>query len=677
MRRKLSKKEKSRLCLYVLLTGFLCFAVLFGKRFLFPELTVDLSGAEAHDAHFNGNLLITDGPDPYIILPSDGRAVHSVRAELFSITPDRLLMLTAYYDYGGGFSEEYARKTSAHIGANDIGTYIPGRPVQIRLDTGTEKGRTLGIAAVILNPRLLPVSWLYPLLAALFAAAAFGLTSGAGSLRTPCLISHLVFSVLLSCRIILHGDPAALAGDAVILTVFFVLTTLLAQPFRKKGGRDEILFIVILLVFVLAFYGLLAARLPAMEGPDEVMRYDIVRYVAEHGSIPRGDDPAVVNADWGISYAYNPILPHILAGFLVRFAARFTSSSAVLLFFARYVSVLSSAGTVLMLYLIGRRLFEGRMRLVMPVAAAVFPSFIYMSCYVTTESFAVFSSALVVYAWTAGMQRLWRVRDIVLLSVGLSLCLLSYKNVYGFVLLSVPFFFLTAAGRRQKGKTVAGKAVLTFLLTFLFSGWWFIRNMILYDGDPLGISAMNRAQAANASPAVLEMLRATPKNLGVSLREMLFGMGWLRDSIYRLFGGFAAGSVGPELMLYRVYRIAALAALAGVAAAVILFFRRKKSGTEIRLSAAYHGTMFFAAAIPVLISVWYSYTADYQPQGRYFLPGFVPAVYFYALGIYAWGQLSPKQKTAGLSETAAFAGAVIPLMLLAAVLSGTVIPYYR
>ena len=66
-----------------------------------------------------------------------------------------------------------------------------------------------------------------------------------------------------------------------------------------------------MLVLILAAFLLLTAwafMQPLGAGPDEKMRYMVAQYLHKHpGKLPLGDDPAIRDATWGISYAYYPI----------------------------------------------------------------------------------------------------------------------------------------------------------------------------------------------------------------------------------------------------------------------------------------------------------------------------------------------------------------------------------
>ena len=49
--------------------------------------------------------------------------------------------------------------------------------------------------------------------------------------------------------------------------------------------------------------------------------------------------------------------------------------------------------------------------------------------------------------------------------------------------------------------------------------------------------------------------------------------------------------------------------------------------------------------ITIFLSVYYSYTSDYQPQGRYIMPILIPAMYFITKGLeHLMQKLSNKEK---------------------------------
>ena len=72
--------------------------------------------------------------------------------------------------------------------------------------------------------------------------------------------------------------------------------------------------------------------LPFNQGPDEEMRYLVPQYIYKHGTLPAGWDPEVRHRVlWGISYAFHPILPYVLGGWLMRLVGLFSDSQKALL----------------------------------------------------------------------------------------------------------------------------------------------------------------------------------------------------------------------------------------------------------------------------------------------------------------------------------------------------------
>ena len=84
----------------------------------------------------------------------------------------------------------------------------------------------------------------------------------------------------------------------------------------------ELLFLAAIFVFLFLW----AAVQPFDTSPDERMRYDIVKYLVEYGKLPHGGDPAIRDANWGISYAFNPILAYMIMAVFVK-AAGFSLTS--------------------------------------------------------------------------------------------------------------------------------------------------------------------------------------------------------------------------------------------------------------------------------------------------------------------------------------------------------------
>ncbi|MFR4063570.1 MAG: hypothetical protein ACLT1I_12830 [Mediterraneibacter faecis] len=84
----------------------------------------------------------------------------------------------------------------------------------------------------------------------------------------------------------------------------------------KTVKKEYAIWIFVLLVLV--FYLSWALAAPFDASPDESMRYQIVEFIVKHGTLPDGRDPEIRNANWGISYAFNPILPYMAGAVFAR-----------------------------------------------------------------------------------------------------------------------------------------------------------------------------------------------------------------------------------------------------------------------------------------------------------------------------------------------------------------------
>lgn len=80
---------------------------------------------------------------------------------------------------------------------------------------------------------------------------------------------------------------------------------------KQKLGRTVCMIFALLLVF--GIYLAWACSQRHNFSPDEGMRSRIVQYIYEHGKLPHGGDPEIRDEDWGISYAFNPILSYMIS----------------------------------------------------------------------------------------------------------------------------------------------------------------------------------------------------------------------------------------------------------------------------------------------------------------------------------------------------------------------------
>lgn len=411
------------------------------------------------------------------------------------------------------------------------------------------------------------------------------------------------------------------------------------------------------------YYGsVLAAMLffvflqPLGEPPDESGRYKIVQYICLNGTLPHGADPDILLYGYGGSYGFQPILTYMIQGYLLRFLFQFCRDGYLLLLAARLVNVVF--GMIMAVYVrkIAVLLFEknagaaesvsgsGTCRYHSPhgetwgwlfcVTVMLLPQSVFLHTYVNTDSMAMMSSAIMLYAWLRGRRDNWDMCSCVTLAVGISLCALSYYNAYGFILCSMLFFAASFLCRNEKDgrwtldwRALLQKGVFISAIVLLCIGWWFIRNAVLYNGDFLGLQARAECTLMTASEKYHPLTKQTWQNQGYSLFHMIF-----RSDFIALLTNSSIATFGPMSIvtwqhIYTVFKWFFL--LSGLCCLMIPSRFAAAKRTDRLLNAC----LALCILIPVTLCVFYSYASDYQPQGRYILPMLLPFCYFVVRGV--------------------------------------------
>lgn len=454
------------------------------------------------------------------------------------------------------------------------------------------------------------------------------------------------------------------------------------QPFGQraasfvKAHRLELLLVLLIGSFL--FY--IAWILPFNKAPDEKMRYLIPQYIYKHGTLPSGYDEEIRNELWGISYGFHPILPYIFGGYLMKLVGVFCSSDHALLLAARFINVLIGMGFYWYVMQISKKLFHSKLfRAFFVALLALLPQLLYLFTYVNTDAIAVFSGAMLIYYWLEGLERRWDRHSCTVLAVGVAVCALSYFNAYGYALFSVILFvgslivFYGKKGAKACVGIILKRGIFITALVFLLTGWWFIRCAVLYDGDFLGLNAPNICGELYAQEDYKPSVKLSLAEQGVPLDEMLRledegGMEWLRTTYRSTIGyfGFFEYALGIDIYeihkrllglgLFGIFLYAALGALYYLkqlwdqtlgkvfrtknrqpSAFAELIEKPAYSYQNCRIHPANFCLLQFSLGcciiIPIILSLYYSYFSDFQPQGRYIMPMIVPLMYFVAKGI--------------------------------------------
>lgn len=411
--------------------------------------------------------------------------------------------------------------------------------------------------------------------------------------------------------------------------------------------------------------------IPFNHAPDEYMRYSIPDFIYQYGKLPAGDDERLRNEIWGFSYGFMPVLSYMVSALFMKIAGIFSTAETVLLEAARLASVCFSLGTVCFSVKIGNLLFDKLYAKLFVVSIAFLPQFVFISSYVNTDAFGIFTVSWIIYAMLLGKSKKWRFKDCIFLGTGIGLCLLSYYNCYGIIIAAILYCVKSVLDDTEiehKTRFILTRCLWVFLAAAIISGWWFLRNFILYDGDIFGLRALNECKELYAQDPYKPSNINTPQKMGVSLRYMLFDMRWLSITILSFIGVFDYFSIYLHDSSYRIMKLLFMLGIAGWFIHIGRWRREKPKYNNLTL----HIVMILMCIITISLSLYNSYFNDFQPQGRYLLPMLLP---FNILLVHGWHQLTDTL----LHEKKSYAVVsfiVIYLMIIFSATTDLIIPVY-
>lgn len=468
---------------------------------------------------------------------------------------------------------------------------------------------------------------------------------------------------------------------------------------NKKFNIEPLLIALYFSVYFIIGISLLLIQ-PFGNPPDEFNRYLIPSYICEHGTLPNGYEESIRIPGYGFSYGFQPILPYIIQGYAMRVTKCFTQSDMALLYTARTVNLLFGFVTALLVLKLAKKWFaDKRMQYLFAYLVTFLPTSIFLHTYVNTDSCCMMSIAMMLYGLTKGIAEDFSVSACVYLSLGIILCALSYYNAYGFILSSILLFFAYYLHFQKTGtknqirlawKPLLKKGGLISVFVLLGIGWWFIRSYILYNGDFLGLKTRDYLASLYALPDFHPETRITYKNMGLSIWNMLVTSDFIDVSILSFIGILGPMVIISSIWVYRFYK---LLFFMGFLTCIILRIKKKNCGFPDALrekrpifSFFFHCNMIFCIVTPCLLSMYYSYGTDYQPQGRYLMPALIPVCYYCIRGIQKvftlitdWLQAKKPAHTGKINRCftgLCFLFGIIILACIFVTVYGYVFPYY-
>lgn len=404
---------------------------------------------------------------------------------------------------------------------------------------------------------------------------------------------------------------------------------------KQKIKRNLPVFIYLMFIFgIMLFF---SVKQPFNYGPDEYMRYKIPEYIYNYNKLPLPDNKEVIVEQFNASYAYYPNqLPAITSAIFMKIFSIFSTNKQVLVIASRLTSVIS--GTIFIYFIIrilSELITNKRIKYLGILFASLMPQFIFLSSYVNNDIPALMSSSIIVYAWIKGLKNGWNIKNILLLSMGIIICSLSYYNAYGWIFFSIIIFIVSFFKKTEKQITFNYKLCLKYgiiitIITLSCISYFFIRNYFINNGDILGINSFLEACEEGALDSLKPSLRNTPENLGMSYFEMLttsyYGNSfWIISTIASFIGIFGYTEYKLPIFIYLGYFTIIFIGSLG-------YLIKLKDILKHRREILFHLGLICCFIIPILLSMKYSYSTDYQPQGRYLYPLFTSLIIMISLG---------------------------------------------
>ena len=243
------------------------------------------------------------------------------------------------------------------------------------------------------------------------------------------------------------------------------------------------------------------------------------------------------------------------------------------------------------------------------------------------------------------MKTGWCWKNVIGLAIGIGLCALSYYNSYGYILMSVPLFIISyiltkkKEAIKEKKEDYKKQIVLGLLkkglaiigIVFAIAGWWFIRNYIIHDGDFLGMKSSDQCAEIHAEEEFKPSKHPTSQKNGESIQHMMVFGHWLRETFKTFICVFSYWKIPLSRLYYFIFFFIYAIGFIGT----ILYFIKniktkyyKENFNKLILEI----TFLICMGINMFLSVYYSWTTDFQPQGRYLMPSLIPLTYFAITG---------------------------------------------
>jgi hypothetical protein len=403
-----------------------------------------------------------------------------------------------------------------------------------------------------------------------------------------------------------------IAGIFLGVLLFFALT---------ENCREERRFIPVLFAAVFVLVIVMAGISAPKVHPDEYVHLDAAAYYKSNWLPPVVEDPAIRHSYsvYGVSRLNNREISYLLTGKLAELLAPFK--------LPEYLGLRVFNLTLFGLMLLTVLRFPQTQLLAIPFLLS--PQFWYVFSYCNSDAFALFLTFVVgcqvvlpnsqFNTFLTGPKNAAWLGRALLFGLLCALLLLLKKNYFIFILFLLIYFFWKHYFVRPgwDGKEVVRRMAVVVLIALVFAGlrvgtdYWV--NGLDRDAKIARLRSELAAPLFNPeTPLAEKHIFLYRKARGDSLKKLVVDERWFGKTFRSTFGVYGYHTIASTNAYYDFVRLAGISFLLFFFGAVLL-----------RAPAAEKLLLFLFAGCAVgltAISLWHSWTADFQPQGRYLFP---------------------------------------------------------
>ena len=416
---------------------------------------------------------------------------------------------------------------------------------------------------------------------------------------------------------------------AVSFALFFLIVRIIQKQVAGRVSWRSVFNPAVLPFMLIASLILAMALLTKFNAhPDEYLHFETARYFVSHWFPPALNDPAIAPtfSHYGFSYMRDLDAAYFSMGkFMALFPAWLASPEIAARLFN--VALFITLGAWL----------TGRLQASLaPFVLLISPQIWYVFSYVNGDAWALTLAMLIVVQLAAENSFLARylqaehwsksLQGGVCFAVILALLLMAKRNYYLFL----PFVALVAIWKTVVWRSYGMISVLVRkwgVIALLTAAFYFPLRAAQEAINGFDLPRLQQEQAEKYAaprfkPSEIAAGKGSPRlvlrNQGVPFTNLLTERSWLAESFQSFCGVYRWMSLKGSESYYLAMGLLYAVLL------TLLFLRIARMGWR---DAAFVAATFGTALMVALSSVYHSWTADYQPQGRYLFP-ILPMVAF-------------------------------------------------